>query len=603
MKKQRLLLAVLILLLMLPCAFALAAKPNIPNNAITFNGHTYALFNQGCTWKAARKKCEKAGGHLVTISNRAENNVVKKLVRSMGLGQDVAWIGLWKPSQDSSWRWVTGEAVNFTYFPEGITDYGYVYMEGFAEPLMSYEAGMWHVAPPQESVYDELIWSYVCEWDFILVSAPKNVKASQPSANTVKLTWSKSTNANKYVILRKGSSSTGYMKVGETKKCTFTDKEIKNGKAYKYKVQAVNGDKTATSSAVSAYPMAKPTSVKVKSAEGKKVTVSWKKVSGAKKYLVYWKGPDDTEYKQIKSVKTTKTTIAMPEASGTYKFLVRPAVGSFIGIPSKAASFKYENTVYRAIILVFSYFGTDAYLSSAGSMSSGMVNTLKNLDATPYQITSLFDPSVDEIKAAFCNVFGQADSDDVTLLYIYGHGLEGATNPADHGAILIAHGTENNVGLHPEEFRAELDKYQGKKVILLETCYSGVMIGKGKSASTKREKVLKAQTSFINAFRGSNRGDHDLAGPGYYVLTASNGEQESWYHFFTTYLMNGLGWENSAKTQLYADSNGDHKVTFNEIYKYVRKQVDQEWAEAMAEVQTVQVYPENCQIAFFGRTE
>ena len=66
--------------------------------------------------------------------------------------------------------------------------------------------------------------------------------------------------------------------------------------------------------------LAKPTSLKA-SVSGKKITLSWKKVSGAEAYRVYQYDSSKKKYVKVKDVAKNKVTITVKK-TGTYKFKV-----------------------------------------------------------------------------------------------------------------------------------------------------------------------------------------------------------------------------------------------------------------------------------------
>ena len=66
--------------------------------------------------------------------------------------------------------------------------------------------------------------------------------------------------------------------------------------------------------------LAKPSSLKA-SVSGKKITLSWKKVSGAEAYRVYQYDSSKQKYVKVKDVTKNKTTITVKK-NGTYKFKV-----------------------------------------------------------------------------------------------------------------------------------------------------------------------------------------------------------------------------------------------------------------------------------------
>jgi uncharacterized caspase-like protein len=92
------------------------------------NGNLYvAVLAWSVSWDAAKALAERAGGHLVTITSRAENDFVLKLFESddrftnphdQNRFLDGPWIGLYQDPAGrepaGGWRWVTDEKVTFT---------------------------------------------------------------------------------------------------------------------------------------------------------------------------------------------------------------------------------------------------------------------------------------------------------------------------------------------------------------------------------------------------------------------------------------------------------------------------------------------------------
>ena len=108
MKKRlvSLLLAVLMLAAMVPAAFA-------ANATVDFNGHRYERIEESMTWKQAKKYCEDRGGHLVTITSAAEQEVVQELVKGGEKAQ--YWLGGTDEDKEGEWKWVTGEPWDYWY--------------------------------------------------------------------------------------------------------------------------------------------------------------------------------------------------------------------------------------------------------------------------------------------------------------------------------------------------------------------------------------------------------------------------------------------------------------------------------------------------------
>lgn len=75
---------------------------------VTVEGYrqsTYELVAQNCTWDEAKRMCEAAGGHLVTIEDEAEMQKVLTLLQGTQLSY--LWLGAY--CENGQWSWVTGE--------------------------------------------------------------------------------------------------------------------------------------------------------------------------------------------------------------------------------------------------------------------------------------------------------------------------------------------------------------------------------------------------------------------------------------------------------------------------------------------------------------
>ncbi len=83
-----------------------------PYRTEAWNGHTYKLYDYDfVSWVEAKTFCEQNGGHLVTISDQAENDFVWNLI------QNSSRVGCWtggRTSNHSSWSWITGESFGYS---------------------------------------------------------------------------------------------------------------------------------------------------------------------------------------------------------------------------------------------------------------------------------------------------------------------------------------------------------------------------------------------------------------------------------------------------------------------------------------------------------
>lgn len=76
------------------------------------------------------------------------------------------------------------------------------------------------------------------------------VKAAKTGYAAVKISWKKVPGAKKYTVYRATSKNGKYKKIATTSKLTYTNKNLKKGKVYYYKVKAV-AKNTAANSAFS----------------------------------------------------------------------------------------------------------------------------------------------------------------------------------------------------------------------------------------------------------------------------------------------------------------------------------------------------------------
>lgn len=91
----------------------------IPNDASSYNGHKYKVYDTYYTWKEAKELCEITGGHLVTITSQKEQDFIGCLINNKGK-RNMYWMGSTCEGDIGTWRWVTGE--EFSYINWAIAD-------------------------------------------------------------------------------------------------------------------------------------------------------------------------------------------------------------------------------------------------------------------------------------------------------------------------------------------------------------------------------------------------------------------------------------------------------------------------------------------------
>lgn len=141
----------------------------------------------------------------------------------------------------------------------------------------------------------------------VTVSVPGTIKGSAISYKSVKISWSKVSQASGYEVYQNNK------KLADVKSTSYTKSGLKTGSKYTYKVRAycvVNGKKVYSSytKSVSLKPtLKKTTKVKVKNSKKRAAVVTWKKVSGASGYRVYRATKKNGKYTLVKTVKGNKS--------------------------------------------------------------------------------------------------------------------------------------------------------------------------------------------------------------------------------------------------------------------------------------------------------
>lgn len=152
----------------------------------------------------------------------------------------------------------------------------------------------------------------------------------------VSITWKKVSDASGYIVYRKTSGSSKWVKIKTLKgagKIRYTDKAVKskNGKTYAYQVVTYKDAKgyarvTSASKQKSITRLVAPTKLKVSNVKGKKLQVCWKKQSKITGYQIQY-STSKTFAKGNKVVKVSKSaakkTIAKLKKGKTYYVRIR----------------------------------------------------------------------------------------------------------------------------------------------------------------------------------------------------------------------------------------------------------------------------------------
>ena len=143
--------------------------------------------------------------------------------------------------------------------------------------------------------------------------------------------------------------------------------------------------------------------------------------------------------------------------------------------------------------------------------------------------------------------FAENGEEDTALLYLSTHGAERPETPG--GMALILSDGEEEEELTPEALREMLDRIPGKKILIVDACRSGALIGKG----------TEEGTDFFDDDR-------------YRVLVSGGSEEESWFWSAETDEYTGTGYftealENAlrASDEGQIDPDGSGEVSLEEV--------------------------------------
>lgn len=160
----------------------------------------------------------------------------------------------------------------------------------------------------------------------------KNLKQSTSKTTTteIQLAWDKLPGVSGYYVKKYDSSKKEYKTVATVKTNTYTDKTVKAGKGYYYKVCAYvkNGSNPITGEDVRVKlysDPAKVTNFRQSGSSSDTVTLKWDKAANASLYVVYKYNTKTKEYVKYKT--TSKTSIKLSQgANSSVKYRVRPVI-------------------------------------------------------------------------------------------------------------------------------------------------------------------------------------------------------------------------------------------------------------------------------------
>ncbi|MBR4039145.1 MAG: CHAT domain-containing protein [Clostridia bacterium] len=222
----------------------------------------------------------------------------------------------------------------------------------------------------------------------------------------------------------------------------------------------------------------------------------------------------------------------------------------------------------RALLVACSDFETQDDLGAATSGNLHMVGSALISASIALGNLSIEDGTIgtaDALGHAVTDAFCDADEDDLSILYLCTHGV---LSSSDDGQVYLLLGDgQTESPLSGAQLYALIKEIQGEKLLILDACYSGALIGRGQPKTDPPSDSRPPQPGFFSPF---------LQDSSIHVLTSASGSESSWYYdseglssgavsYFASALSSGLGLYGSAE----ADLSGDGAVTLSELHRYL----------------------------------
>ena len=161
--------------------------------------------------------------------------------------------------------------------------------------------------------------------------------------------------------------------------------------------------------------------------------------------------------------------------------------------------------------------------------------------------------SVEGFGQLAADTFREAKQADTSLIYLSTHGVLKTEAGEQKMFLLLSDGTEEGA-LSPETLRNTMEKIPGRKILILDACHSGAVIGKGWDGP--------------NPFEGSSC----------LVLCSSSAQEDSWFWNTETDEYTGTGYFTAAMDRALRasdpeqiDPDGNGEVSLKELAERLRK--------------------------------
>lgn len=349
-------------------------------------------------------------------------------------------------------------------------------------------------------------------------------KIEAKSGKKVALTWKKVSQAEGYLIYRKDSEDGKYNQIGKVtsgKTLTYTDTVKSNNKTYTYKIQAYNTNNGkqgvgAYSSTKSAKTLAKAKITGITSSNEEVLKISWKKVSGAKGYIISRSTSKNSGYKKIDTV-TGKTSYSddTVKAGKTYYYKVEAynvnsGTKGYGGASDAVAGKTAKRTKITSIVStnektltikwnkITGAYGYRIKRSTDEDGTYKVVKTIKSGNTTSYK-----DTSVKAGKTYYYTVETMVKTGDNICYSGDSASMEGRTAKKAKIKYAVSNGS-NQIEVNWEAVRGAYG-YRIKRSTSKNGTYKVVATLKGKNNTTYQDKKLKTAKTYYYKIETINK--------------------------------------------------------------------------------------------------
>ena len=267
---------------------------------------------------------------------------------------------------------------------------------------------------------------------------------------------------------------------------------------------------------------------------------------------------------------TMKISTSSSTPTGTYTITIT-GTGSDSTVRTTNYTLEVGDVVYRAVIVGISDYapagpgGPDLnYCDDDANDMYAVLLSYANWDVANVRRRIDTQATRNNIQAAIQWAAANADVDDVFVFFYSGHGTYGPDlEPFDELDGLDEYILPHDLNyIRDDELKIWLDSVPGRKIVILDSCFSG---GFDKGLDMPDGNTVKnlSGTKQVNLIDDFSR---DLNGPGYVVLTACDEDELSYESgtirngYFTYYVVEGL-WGP-------ADINADDIISAEETFSY-----------------------------------